>query len=205
MLAKRIVSGLLGAALVTVVGCSSGPEPKPVNTAPDTSSTGSAFEFMQEKANAITEAGGLAAVGIARSKSVATAKTRAIAQGRTEIARALDTKIKSLLKDFTEEIGEASESEYNSLFSSATKQVTSQNLKGSVAKDIKFDTKDGVTTGYALMVLDPKVLADAFEAQVNTNRQQYTRFRASKAFGELDKEVKEYEEWQKKDALPTGE
>jgi len=159
------------------------------------------FEILQEKANEITAAGGLAAVGIGESKVINTALDRAKNRGRAELARMIEVKLDNLQKDFSEEIGEDENSEYNSLFSNATKLLTSQVLRGSVPRALKYDRKGSMTVGYALMVQDPKVVADAFANQANTQRHLYTRFRASQAFDELDKEVKKFEEFKQKDGL----
>lgn len=158
------------------------------------------FDIIQEKANAITAAGGLAAVGMGSSRTVHLALDKAKTRGRTELAHIMETKVDSLKKDFSEEIGAGKESEVNELFSAVSKHVAHQILRGSVPKDLKYDTKDGMTTAWALMVVDPKVVADAFASQKNTARHLYTRFRASQAFAELDEEVKKFEEFKKKDA-----
>jgi len=164
------------------------------------SSEKSPFDIIQEKANAITEAGGLAAVGVGTSRTVSLALDKAKTRGRVELAHILETKVDSLKKDFTEEIGEGADSEYNALFSAASKSVAHQILQGSVPKDLKYDLKDGMTTAWALMVQDPKVVADAFAAQANSQQHLYTRFRASQAFAELDSEVKKFEEFKAKDS-----
>ena len=70
----------------------------------------------------------------------------------------------------------------------------------SVPKDLKYATDGGQTTAWALMVQDPKVIADAFAGEANTQRHLYTRFRASQAFNELDAEVKKFDEFKKADA-----
>jgi hypothetical protein len=158
------------------------------------------FEVIQEKANAITSAGGLAAVGIGSSRTVHLALDKAKTRGRTELAHIMETKVDSLKKDFSEEIGSADGSELNELFSAASKHVAHQILRGSVPKDLKYDTKDNMTTAWALMVVDPKVIADAFANQKNSARHLYTRFRASQAFSELDAEVKKFEDFKAKDA-----
>jgi hypothetical protein len=157
------------------------------------------FDIMQEKANAITAAGGLAAVGTASSRNVSLALTKAKTRGRDELASIIEAKVNSLKKDFQEEIGEGKAAEFNSLFSNASKVIVSETLRGSVPKDLKYDTKNGQTEAWALMVLDPKVISDAFEGGANTKRHLYTRFRASQAFSELDEEVKKFEEFKKKD------
>jgi len=189
---KRVVGCLVAA--VVAVGLLSGCAKTKV------ASERTPFEIIQEKANAITSAGGLAAVGIGSSRTVHLALDKAKTRGRTELAHIMETKVDSLKKDFSEEIGSADGSELNELFSAASKHVAHQILRGSVPKDLKYDTKDNMTTAWALMVVDPKVIADAFANQKNSARHLYTRFRASQAFAELDAEVKKFEDFKAKDA-----
>lgn len=189
---NRGVSAGVGVAMMIalVSGCTS---------VPKASSDKDLFGVMQEKANQITAAGGMAAVGLGESSNLTLAIDKAKTKGRTEIAHMIETKIDSLKKDFQEEVGQGKSAEYNELFSAASKHVAHQILVGTVPKDLKYETKNGTTTAVALMVQDPKVVADAFAAQQKTQQAMYTRFRASQAFKELDDEVKKYEEFKKKD------
>jgi hypothetical protein len=188
---KQVMLVALAAlVMATVVGCKS----------TEVTSQKTPFENMQEKANAITDAGGLAAVGIGTSRTMSLAMDKAKTRGRTELAHILETKVDSLKKDFTEEIGEGESAEYNALFSAASKSIAHQILRGTVPKDIKYETTGNTTTAWALMVQDPKVIADAFADQKNSAKALYTRFRASQAFAELDNEVKKFEEFKAKDS-----
>ena len=185
-----MVVALTALVLATMVGCKS----------TEVTSQMTPFEIMQEKANLITDAGGLAAVGIGSSRTVSLAMDKAKTRGRTELAHILETKVDSLKKDFSEEIGEGKSAEYNALFSAASKSVAHQILRGTVPKDLKYETAGNTTTAWALMVQDPKVIADAFADQKNSAKALYTRFRASQAFAELDGEVKKFEAFKAKDA-----
>ncbi len=189
---KRVIGCVL--ASVVAVGFLSGC----AGTKPTSERT--PFEIIQEKANAITSAGGLAAVGVGSSRTVHLALDKAKTRGRTELAHIMETKVDSLKKDFSEEIGSEDGAELNELFSAASKHVAHQVLRGAVPKDLKYDTQDKMTTAWALMVVDPKVIADAFANQANSARNMYTRFRASQAFAELDEEVKKFEDFKEKDA-----
>jgi hypothetical protein len=186
---------MLGAVTVMAVSLVAG-----CKSAPKVQSDKDLFGMMQEKANQITAAGGLAAVGLGESKSIALAIDKAKTRGRTEMAHIIETKIDSLKKDFQEEVGQGKGAEFNELFSSASKHVAHQILSGTVPKDIKYESKEGITRAVALMVQDPKVVADAFAAQQQTQQAVYTRFRASQAFKELDEEVKKFEDFKKKDS-----
>ncbi len=162
------------------------------------------FVILQERAQAASAAGGLAAVGLGTSLSQPMAVDKAKMRGRTEIAHIVETKVDSLRKDFSEEIGSDASAEYNELFSAAAKNLAHQLLSGAGATDVRFRTEGKLTTAWALMVMNPKMLATAIEAQANTQRHLYTRFRASQAFEALQREVKKFEEFKRKDARWLG-
>lgn len=165
-----------------LAGCSSTPKPKAIAQQP-------LFEDMQEMATEILENNGLAVVGIGESKSLELALTKAKTRGRVELAQMLETKIEALQKDFQEETGVGDDAEILAQFSNIAKVITSQELSGSVAQELKYETIGDTVTAYALMVLNPRVIAD----QLAKEKELYTRFRASQAFEELDKEIEAYE------------
>ena len=182
---KRITFGLLAASVcIGFTGCKS---------VPDMGSDKTPFDYMQEQVAEIGEKGGMAALGMAESRNTQLAITKAKLEARKNLAQLVQVKIENLEKAFIEEVGEANGSEINELFSSATKQITSQTLQGTVPKMQKYDVSDaGVTTAYILMVLNPDIIDESLKANNNTKK-LYERFRASKAFDELDKEIKEFE------------
>jgi hypothetical protein len=188
---KRVAFGLLSLAVcIGFTGCKSPPK---------ADSDKSMFDYMQEEVGKITEKGGMASVGIGESRNTQLAITKAKVEARKNLAQLVTVKIENLEKAFIEEIGEASGSEMNELFSSATKQITSQTLQGTVPKMQKYETDDGITTAYILMVLNPDIIDASLKN--NSAKHLYERFRASKAFEELDKEIKEFEEAEREGLL----
>jgi hypothetical protein len=188
---KRVAFGLLSLAVcIGFTGCKSPPK---------MDSDKSIFDYMQEQVGKITEKGGMASVGIGESRNTQLAVTKAKVEARKNLAQLVTVKIENLEKAFIEEIGEASGSEMNELFSSATKQITSQTLQGTVPKMQKYETDDGITTAYILMILNPDIIDASLKN--NSAKHLYERFRASKAFEELDKEMKEYEEAERQGML----
>ena len=158
------------------------------------------FDYMQEEVAKISKKGGMAAVGQADSRNTQLAVTKAKVEARKNLAQAVQVKIENLEKAFIEEVGEAKGSELNELFSSATKQITSQTLQGTIPLEQKYETdEDGVTTAYILMVLNPDIVDASLKN--NNAKHMYERFRASKAFEELDKEIKEFEETERQGML----
>lgn len=182
---KRIAFTLL--TLMVCIGFSGCKSP------PDMDSDDSMFDYMQEEAAKISDKGGMAAVGISDSQNTQLAIARAKADARKNLAQQVQVRIENLEKAFIEEIGEASSSEMNELFSSATKLVTAQTLQGTVPALMKYETDNGVTTAYILMMLKPDIIDESLKNS-NNAKHLYDRFRASKAFEELDKEIKEFEE-----------
>ena len=173
-------------AVVLIAGCRT--------TQPDTRDP---FVILQERAQAAREAGGLAAVGMGTSLSEPLAIDKAKMRGRTELAHMVETKVDSLKKDFAEEVGDVASAEYNELFAAASKNIAHQLLTGT-----RSDEK--LTTAWALMVLNPQTLATALEANAGAQRHVYTRFRASQAFEELQREIEKFEEFKRKDASWLG-
>lgn len=177
-------------------GCSSPPDTPAQKQIENARENRPLFNDFQKESSKILESGGLAAVGIAQSKSLEIALSKAKMNARRELAQMLETKIESLQKSYAEETGQAADAEILAQFSSTAKAITSQQIRGSVAKELKYETGDKIITACALMEVTPKIILDQFQKQ----EQLYTRFRASKAYEELDKEIQEYEAFKKKQA-----
>ena len=117
---------------------------------------------------------------------------------RTELGRMVETKISGLQKRFTEETGTAGNAQLLDMFTQASKNVVSTSLSGSKESKKKI-VKDGSNWRAYVMVEYPiGAASEALMQQIKNNEQMFTRFRASKAFEEMDKEVKDYEEAKKK-------
>ena len=188
---KRIAFGILSLAVcIGFSGCKSPPK---------ADSDKSMFDYMQNEVAEIAKKGGMASVGIGESRNTQLAITKAKVEARKNLAQLVQVKIENLEKAFIEEVGEARGSEMNELFSSATKQITSQTLQGTLPKLQKYETDDGITTAYILMVLNPDIIDESLKN--SSAKHLYERFRASKAFEELDKEMKEYDEAERQGLL----
>ena len=180
---KRIALGVLALTVgIGFTGCKS---------APQADSDRTMFDHMQEEVGKITDDGGVASVGLGESRNTQLAITKAKLEARKNLAQLVQVKIENLEKAFIEEIGEANGSEMNELFSSVTKQITAQELQGTVPKMQKYEVNNGITTAYVLMVLNPDIIHESLKN--NDNKHLYERFRASKAFAELDQEIKDFE------------
>ena len=189
---KRSILGVFSLVVcMGLAGCKSTPPADSDNTI---------FDDMQKRVSELNEEGSLAAVGIGESRLQDMAYARARINARAELARSIQTKIEDLQKSFMEEIGEPENSEINQLFSSATKQITAETLVGSVPIDQRHDEENGLFNAYVLMVQNPEIIDRVIKN--NSAEHLYERFRASKAFEELDKEIAEFE---KQDMQGYGE
>ena len=102
--------------------------------------------------------------------------------------------LENLTKNFQEETGLAVGSQLLSDFSSATKTATQQSLVGARVKEQKMVQDKGVYRSYVLMSLPLGEANQVLINQVQTNQELYTRFRATQAFEELEKEMKKLEQ-----------
>lgn len=125
------------------------------------------------------------------SSNISLARTAAMARGRTEIARSLGVKVRSMLKDYQAttsggaEFGEAASDEQHVV--DVSKQITDISLTGTEIRDTWISNSG---TYYTLMVLD----VEQFEASVHgmkrlseSVRRAITE-RAEAAFAELDEQ-----------------
>ncbi|MBW2295138.1 MAG: LPP20 family lipoprotein [Deltaproteobacteria bacterium] len=125
------------------------------------------------------------------SSNISLARTAAMARGRTEIARSLGVKVRSMLKDYQAtttggaEFGEAASDEQHVV--DVSKQITDISLSGTEIQDTWISNSG---TYYTLMVLD----VEQFENSVNgmkrlseTIREAIVE-RAEAAFADLDDE-----------------
>jgi ribosomal protein S20 len=185
-----------GFLMLSCGGSSKAPPPADDN---DFEEISDPFASLTDLANQIIEDGGVAAVGEGMSKrrDIAKEKARTAAQGK--LAEIFNTKVQGVKKRFVEEVGSGDETEINEAFSSVTKTLTSQMLKGAVVKKTKL-TKNKKTGQYmvgVVVAISAKTVNTSIMDEMNKNKPQlYQRFRASQAYKELKDEMKDYEEQQ---------
>lgn len=157
------------------------------------------FQDLTDLSNKIIESGGVAAVGQGTSMRQDLAKKKAVTDAMGNLAQVFNTKVQRLNRSFQEEIGSTNDSEINEAFSSVTKTLTSQLLRGAVTKKVKFmrNKETGQITAAAVVVIDPKTLNQSILDELQNKKPQlYQRFRATKAYEELKKEMEDYEKQQ---------
>ncbi|MCC7430115.1 LPP20 family lipoprotein [bacterium] len=132
------------------------------------------------------------------SRDLQMALNTATEEARVNIARELETKVSGLFKRFREEVGTGDDSEFLSQTTDVSKSVVSTTLNGTKVRKKEVKNEGG---GYRVYVLMEMALGATNEALLNKIKEQknmYTRFRASQGFQELEKDVKEYEEFKAK-------
>jgi len=133
----------------------------------------------------------------ATSQDMDLAIRKAIQTGRAEIARQIEAKLEGLVKSFTEEVGRGTDSELLSQFTDVNKTVTSQVLSGSKPAKQEVKKEGEIYRAYVLMQLPLGQALEAFMKQMKQRENMYTRFRATQAYKELEKEVEKYEKYKK--------
>jgi hypothetical protein len=131
----------------------------------------------------------------ATSQRMQVALDKASTSARGELATSLETKVESMTKSFTEEVGDDLRQQYTS----AQKTVTSQVLRGtSPAEREVYQQDNGTYQAFVMMELPVGKAAKDLMSKLQQNEEMYTRFRASEAFEEMNKAVEEYEKEQQR-------
>lgn len=127
------------------------------------------------------------ATSTSRDMQVAINKAKVTAQ--TSLAQSMRTKLGNLTKSFQEEVNSGEDSELLQQFTSATKTVTNETLSGTAVEEQSLQNENGIYRAYVLMSLPIGAANQQLMEKIKANQNLYTRFRATKAFDELDKEL----------------
>jgi hypothetical protein len=128
----------------------------------------------------------------AGSRNVSVMRTTAMGRGRTEIARMLELKVQSMLKDYQstttggEEFGTAANDEQHIV--DVAKQITDTTLSGTEQKESWISDAG---TLYVLMCADIEKFKNSVNSmsQLSESVRKAVTERADKAFDELSKEI----------------
>jgi len=117
---------------------------------------------------------------------------------RFEIAIQIETKIRGLFERFRQEVGAEEDAELLATTIAVSKEVVSEVPKE--AKTTKQDLKreGSFHIAYVLMEMPIGEANAALMQKIKTNRNMYTRLRASQGFKELEAEVEKYKKWKEK-------
>jgi hypothetical protein len=86
------------------------------------------------------------------------------------------------------------------MFTQVSKTVVSDSLNGTRLAKQKLDREGGTYRAYVMMEMPIGEANARFLEKIRSQERLYTRFRASEAFDELDREVKAYEDWKRQQA-----
>lgn len=153
------------------------------------------FQELQDMANVVSEQGGVAAVGLGTSPNMNNAKDKAKIDAQGALAENFEAKTSRLRKSFIEEIG-GDDPEINETFLTVTKVTVKKTLVGATLKKTNYfkDKKTGKYNAGVLLVIDPRTINQSLLDEMKNHQKLYERFRSSKAFEELEKEMEDYDE-----------
>lgn len=152
------------------------------------------FSDLQEIVNNYTEDGVVAALGEGVSSRQDLAKEKAILDANGRLAQAIELKVTDSRRKFVEEVSNNDRAEINELFDSKIKQIAVQAMKGVITKKTKYiEMTDKKVKAGVVQIISPKAFVQSMNDEMKSQPLLYERFRASKAFEELDKEVQAYE------------
>ena len=118
------------------------------------------------------------------------ARNEALANGRTELARQVSVKIRSLVNNFAQQTGIGDDQMVDAFSKQVTRQVTNETLAGSKQQDLWISPSSDV---YVLVVMDAAEVKASVKKGVVTSFQQdearWQEFKAKNGNEELDKEI----------------
>lgn len=136
----------------------------------------------------------LFAVATMTSRDMQVCLRKAKTAAQTDLSQQMAMKLANLTKQFQEEVGEGEDSQLLQQFSSATKVVTDQTLHGARLDEQEILPEGDIYRAYVLMSLPIGAANQMLMEQLKSNQALYTRFRATQAFEDLDKELRAYRE-----------
>ena len=154
-------------------------------------STGRVPEWYQ---NPPTDENYFFGVNTQTSTDMQTAFDKAKHGARQEIANQVEIQVDGLEKDFMEEVGSGENTQMLQQFNAASKQVVSTALSGSKLIKQEVVKNNGKFRAYVLMNYPIGEANKTLLEQIKKDQAMYTRFRASKAFKELEQEIEKYEQ-----------
>jgi hypothetical protein len=166
-----------------IVGCGG---PKTTNLTPDPSKDIKAPAWFLSTP---TDPSYLYAAATMTSRDMQMAIQKAETQARTNLAQQMESKVANLTKQFQEEVGADGDSELLQQFTSVTKIVTQQTLSGARSDEKELLSEKGIYRAYVLMSLPIGEANQQLMEKIKANQALYTRFRATKGFEELNKEI----------------
>lgn len=118
------------------------------------------------------------------------ARTEALANARSELARQVSVKVRGLVNTFAQQTGIGDDQTLDAFSKQVSKLVTDETLAGSREKDTWISPSSDI---YVLAVLEPAVVQETVRRQVISGYQQdrarWQEFKAKNGNEELDAEI----------------
>jgi len=134
----------------------------------------------------------LCGVGDAKiGRSMSIARTKSTSRARAEISRTLETKVKSMLKDFQEQVTDGETEMTAEQFSSTTVALSKQTLNGTTIQSTWVSPTSQL---YILVALDIDSFQNSLREmdEMSSQLREFIDARAAKSFTELDEEMDDY-------------
>ena len=131
----------------------------------------------------------LFAAKTATSADMQLAVDKAVQDARVDLAAQLEAHVMGLIKKFDEEVGATNDRELLGLYSQTSKTVVDRTLVGVRVRQQGVFKEGELYRACVLVELPLGPARELLLDQVKSNEILYTRFRASQAFKELEKEV----------------
>ena len=151
------------------------------------------MEMQKDKTELINK-GVMAGLGIGTSKSEQLAYDEADLNARTDVARAIETKVEALMRNYAEEVGEEltehKEEVKKSVVSGLQNGVSITKDKFTQLKDsVVYTPADGKYKVYAIATMDYEAFKKAMEAELTARKANMYRARAMTGYKKLDEEA----------------
>jgi hypothetical protein len=134
----------------------------------------------------------LCGVGDAKiGRSMSIARTKATSRGRAEIGRTLETKVKSMIKDFQEQVTDGESEMTAEQFSTTTVLLSKSTLNGTSIQETWISQTNQL---YILVALDIESFENSVREmdEMSSQLRAFIEARARKSFTELDEEMEDY-------------
>ena len=134
----------------------------------------------------------LCGVGDAKiGRSMSVARTKATSRARAEISRTLETKVKSMLKDYQEQVTDGETDMTAEQFSSTTVSLSKATLNGTSVQNTWVSPTGQL---YMLVALDLESFENSVRGmdEMSDRLRTFIEARAKKSFTELDEEMEDY-------------
>jgi len=182
------------AAVILLSGCAGPPKPV-IQEAPQT-----VVDPFGGMTGRVMDSGGIAAIGVGKSKSLELARNRAIANGRLNLQKTLDEKMRTLQRKFYEESGIAQNTQQLSAFRTATLSIKKQ-IQKSPPKEVNHEMIDGAVTACALIEFNPGIILQ----QLGKHEELYAQFRTTETYKELARAIESYKPLEETPTLTPAE